>query len=359
MEYSADERALIWLNGCSRFSRKQKLELIREAKKPAVLLENIGAVRDFIVSCYGEGEFVKLCAAVKSGECERTIAQLNEKGITVVTCMSDYYPQDLLDTDEPPVLLYCMGNIELLKKRKFSIIGSRHSLPFALKKAEEFAEKLSEQGVSVVCGTAEGVETVVMRGALKRGNLITVLAHGFDYFYPESNRQLLIRAESEGLAVSEYAPDVRPQQYLFRERNRIIAGLCEGVLVCSASKRSGCRITADFATDYGRDLFAFPYGIGVSSGEGCNALIKSHANLCDSIDDIFFFLGMTVKEEEKPTLGKSESEVYEIIKEDGQTHFDVLLQKTGKPVYELMGVLSMLEIKKMIVKNIGNTYSAL
>ena len=140
---------------------------------------------------------------------------------------------------------------------------------------------------TVVSGFADGADSAALEGALAAGGkVISVFANGLDYIYPAINRPLADKVEKCGLIITEYPPEVGPKPYHFPVRNRIIAGLSKGTLVVSADKTSGALITADYAADYGRDVFAFPYSIGAFSGAGCNALIKKGAFLAENILDI-------------------------------------------------------------------------
>ena len=360
MNYSDDERAIIRLDCIMGLSREQKLRIIAGAGQPASIWEDIGKIREKIGNSIPPSAYNYLEAAKIEG-IDKTIADaLNKSGITAVTFMSDKYPERLTEIEDPPLVLYCKGNIDLLSRDKiFTIVGSRKTLPNVLALAEEFSAELSKNGVTIVTGLAEGVDAAAIKGALPSGNIISVLPGGFRHVYPNFHRELFEKISEKGLAVSEYPPDVVSKPYFFPERNRILAAMSEGVLVCSAGKKSGTNYTADYANNYGKDVFAFPYSPGVPSGEGCNAMIKEFAYLCDSTDDIFFSLGIDKnKAEKKAELSDAESKVYECIRE-GEIHIDALLIKTEMKISAITPVLTMLEIKKYIVKNPGNTYSAI
>lgn len=359
MNYSRDERAIIWLDSFAELTREQKLRIIKAAKTPAAAVERFSDIADSLAREIDPQILAEMKSSLLSGGVERAADELGEKGIVPLTCMTDGFPENLLQIPDPPLMLYLKGNVGLLGSLKFTIVGSRRTLPAILSRAEEFARVLTENGVTVVTGIAEGIESSVITGALPSGRIISILPGGFGHVYPDFHKPLVDKIAQSGLVISEHNPDVATKPYNFPERNRLLAAISKGVLVCSAGKRSGTSYTADFANSYGRDVFAFPYTLGVPSGEGCNAMIKEYAMLCDSPDDIFTALGVVPgKKENAAKLSPPEERVFACVKE-GEIHIDLLLQKTGMSIREIQPVLAMLEIKKYIVKNPGNTYSAI
>ena len=168
------------------------------------------------------------------------------------------------------------------------------------------------------------------------------------------------KVEKCGLIITEYPPEVGPKPYHFPVRNRIIAGLSKGTLVVSADKTSGALITADYAADYGRDVFAFPYSIGAFSGAGCNALIKKGAFLAENILDIFgvYSLDFNTPAQTDP-LSEDENAVYVAVKSLGDAFLPDVAETLGKPLYEVRSIICALEIKKKVAALGGNRYSAI
>lgn len=289
---------------------------------------------------------------------KKVLGELDKKGIKCVTIISESYPEALKNTDEPPILLYCKGDTELLKSECFSIVGSRKTTPKALSLTRQIAGELS-QYFTVVSGIAEGADCAALEGALATGGkVISVLANGLDHAYPASNCNLIRKIEACGLVISEYSPEVLPKPYYFPIRNRIIAGLSRGTLVVSAAEKSGATITADFAVDYGREVFAFPYSVGIVSGEGCNSLIKKGACLTRNVLDILNEFGLDFKGCEKAELSKDESEVYNIIKNSDEAFLPEIADKLKRSVADITTVITLLTIKGLIVSLGGNRYSA-
>lgn len=356
MRFTKEEKSLVWLDSFGlEYARKAAFMKISEN-----IAETVSGFADFrekIASAVGEEDCAKLEAARTPEYLSDLFSRYSARGILPVTWYSDLYPEALKEIDNPPFVLYCKGNAELLKERKFSVVGSRRTLPHILKETESFSEALSEYFV-IVTGLADGGDTAAATGALESGRIISVLAFGFDHVYPECNRGLLEKIEEKGLAVTEYIPSVAPKKHLFPERNRIIAGLSEGLLVVSGDKKSGTRITADFAYNFGRDVFAFPYSIGTASGEGCNHIIKEYAKLTDNLVDITSAFGINLTEKEEISLTSAERAVLEALAE-GERHISEIAAKTGLKPYELPPLLTLLEMKKLASPCGGNRWSAL
>lgn len=279
-------------------------------------------------------------------------AQLDKRGIECVTYVSAEYPELLKHISTPPIVLYLKGDKKLLAGRHFSIVGSRRTNPSALVQCKRFAKELSEY-FTIVSGSASGADSAALDGA--KGRAISVTAFGFDYL-ELSNPQLKAVCE-RGLFVSEHFPTVKPQTFLYHPRNRIIAGLSAGTLIASAGEKSGALITAGYAADFGKEVFAFPYNIGVDSGVGCNNLIKQGANLCQNPLDILDAFGLDLKPSLVITLSEDEQKAYAVIKEQGEIFVPHLAQNLGVLPFKLTPVLASLEIKGLICKIGGNRYS--
>lgn len=352
-----EERAEIWLDSF-KIEYGKKMRLYELASSPRILAERFSCYYEKAAAIVGEKTARKMADALRDSDDLKKLAETyKRKGITLVPYSSSLYPEDLRQIPEPPLVLYCKGDINLLRGRKFAIVGSRRTAQPIMKITERFAEELSKHFI-IVSGMAEGGDTAAIQGALPSGRVISVLAYGFNYVYPECNRGLLERVAEKGLLISEYPPDTEPRAYLFPERNRIIAGICDGVLVVSGGEKSGTRITADLAVQYGRDVFAFPYSMGTASGAGCNAIIKEYAKLTDNLVDITDAFGINLTETDEISLTPAERAVYEALRE-GEAHLIEISERTGLKVHELPAVLTLLEMKNMIVSCGGNKYAAI
>lgn len=287
------------------------------------------------------------------------LEKLKRDGIGCVTYLSDGYPENLKHTDCPPAALFYKGNASLLNTNCFSVVGSRKSTAAALAQCRKICGELTH-AFTVVTGMADGADSAAAEGALDSGKIISVLANGFGYFYPAVNRGLIERVAQNGLLLSEYPPHIPPRKFNFPFRNRIIAGLSRGTLVVSAGETSGALITADYAAEYGRDVFAFPYSVGIASGVGCNTLIKNGAYLTENILDIFRAYGLDLeKSENYVKLTAEEEAVYKLIKAEGEAFLPAVAQSLKMFTYQLIPLISSLEIKKKIIRLGGNRYSAI
>ena len=287
------------------------------------------------------------------------VSLLNDNGVTAITYYSTNYPKSLKSVYNPPLILYAKGNLDLLKSEKiFAIVGSRKCLPQDKAIAEDYAKTLSSNGITIVTGIAEGIDSSAIKGALKSKNIISVTAGGFDKLYPSTNQDLFDEVAKCGLCLSEQRIGVQSTPYMYPVRNRIIAGLAIGVLVVSASVKSGTMHTVSYALDGGKEVFAIPHAIGVKSGEGTNKMIKAGAFLTDEPQDILAFYDVEQAQvKEEIILTEKENEIYSVIKEKGSVYIDELCVILNKRVFELMPTLSMMEIKGVIIKSADNFYS--
>ena len=353
MIYTKSEQDLIVLNSFEALTAKEKRFLSEDgsvdfAKNAPTLIKSLTErVYNNVKADFSDGEYR-----------QKVLSALEERGVKCLTLLSQGYPERLKKIPEPPLVLYCKGNTKLLETRCFGVVGSRRTLPNILKECQKISGELAKK-FTVVSGLADGADSAAIGGAIESGKVISVLAYGFDYCYPAINQTLMERLVKSGLVISEYPPETQPRSFYFPQRNRIIAALSDGVLVVSAGKKSGALITADYAFGYSRRVFAFPYGLGVASGEGCNALIKIGAKLVENAADIYEALGESYeKEEKKVSLSDDEKSALQIIREAGEAFAPEIAQKMGKQPFEIIATLSSLEIKRLVVRLGGNRYAA-
>jgi DNA processing protein len=202
---------------------------------------------------------------------------------------TEHYPPLLAAIPDPPLALWVQGSDPaLLRAPQLAIVGSRSPTSTGRDTAEQFAKYLGARGLTITSGLATGIDGASHRGALEQlGGTVAVLGAGIDVIFPRSHQELAAKIAARGLLVSEYAPTVGPQRFHFPRRNRIIAGLTLGTLVVEATRRSGSLITARFATDYGREVFAIPGSIHNPLARGCHLLIRHGAKLVEEAADIF------------------------------------------------------------------------
>ena len=206
--------------------------------------------------------------------------------IAVVPVVSSVYPERLKRILRPPVVLYVKGTLPDCRY-SIAMVGSRMADAYGRKAAACFGRTLAEAGVVVVSGGAKGIDTVSHEGALQGGGkTVAVLGCGPDIIYPPENRNLFERIETGGALISEYPPGTQPERFHFPERNRIISGISQGIVLVQAANRSGAMITAEFAIDEGREVFCIPGNIFTGKSAGPHRLIKAGARLADSPEDI-------------------------------------------------------------------------
>ena len=353
--YDKAERIIIWLDCFLGLEYKYKKELIDYIDDVSGIEELIRLTEKYLTTVVGDNAFKTLKNSATEQYTDFIISSLEKKGVTPITLLSKDYPESLLNTEIPPLVLYCKGDISLLNGKTFGIVGSRRSLPLSISIAKTYASALTKAGYSLVTGIAEGVDATVLKTALEtNGKPISVIAGGFDNIYPSANKDLLNKVIEQGLAISEYPPETVPKPYQFPVRNRIIAGLSKGVLIVSGGIKSGTLYTAEYAEEYGKDLFAVPYSVGIPSGAGCNDLIKRGAKLTDTPQDILDYYGETPVSE-KFTLSDFEKQIVNALK-DGEMHVEKLCNQLGKRIFEVTSILSSLEIKGIVVKS-ANVYA--
>lgn len=198
------------------------------------------------------------------------------------------YPYLLSQIYDPPKRLYVIGNIEILREKCIAIVGSRLASNYGKKVAKDLAYNLSKNNIITVSGLARGIDSFCHKGSIEANSrTIAVVAHGLDMIYPKENRNLAIKIlDCGGAIVSEYKIGMKPLKKNFVERNRIISGLCQDIVVIEAKKKSGSLITANFALNEGRNVYAVPGNIDNENSEGTNELIKSGASVLTNYLDL-------------------------------------------------------------------------
>ncbi|MDB5887784.1 MAG: dprA [Rhodocyclales bacterium] len=218
---------------------------------------------------------------------DAALAWVAEPGNSILTLSDAAFPQSLLQTADPPCLLYVKGKPQLLNRPAIALVGSRNATAQGNANAEAFARALSQAGLTVVSGLALGIDAAAHRGALNGpGSTIAVIGTGADRVYPASNADLAHKIVEDGAIISEFALGTPAAAYNFPRRNRLISGLSRGVLVVEAALGSGSLITARMALEQGREVFAIPGSIHSPLAKGCHQLIKQGAKLVESAQDV-------------------------------------------------------------------------
>lgn len=253
----------------------------------------LGATRSQLCRVVPETLAASILARNRGPEIEKALRWVDKRGHTVLTLADAAYPKQLLEIPDPPALLYVAGRPELLSTPSLAVVGSRNATPQGLRNAHAFARAFSDAGLAIVSGLAIGVDSDAHRGGLEGpGSTIAVLGTGVDVTYPRRNAALADDILSRGALVSEFPLGTEPHAGNFPRRNRLISGLAKGCLVVEAAVDSGSLITARFAADQGREVFAIPGSIHSPLSKGCHALIKQGAKLVESAEDVLDELGM-------------------------------------------------------------------
>ena len=261
------------------------------------------------------------------------------------------FPPRLKAIFDPPPVLHLRGSADpqLLAARAVAVVGARSCSPYGAQVARMLGRELAAAGLLVVSGLARGVDGEAHRGALESGGpTVGVLGCGIDRDYPAVNATLSRRMEDGGLVVSEYEPGVEPAPWRFPARNRIIAGLCEAVVVVEARERSGALITADFALEEGREVFAVPGEITSALSIGSNALLKLGATPLTSTGDVLDALGIerTVAPGE-PDVSEAAQRVFALVR-DMPTGADELVDKASLDAGAVGVALTELELAGLV-----------
>ncbi|MFA5042701.1 MAG: DNA-processing protein DprA [Kiritimatiellia bacterium] len=298
---------------------------------------------------------------------DEELARARKLGCDIVTPADATYPKPLLTIHDPPLALYVWGTLAPGDKRALAVVGSRHTSLYGRETAEKFAFHLAKSGFVVVSGLARGIDTAAHRGALQGGGrTLAVLGGALDCLYPEENAALASGIARQGAVLSEFPLGRQPDRTTFPMRNRIVSGLCMGVLVVEAGSTSGALITAHQALDQGRCVFAVPGRIDSPASKGSHRLIKQGARLVESVDDVleeFEFLippagpgalpGQSALVWAKPDaanlppLNPDEEKIVCALAEE-ELDMDVLTRTTGVPAAALSVSILGLEMKRVV-----------
>jgi len=289
------------------------------------------------------------------------LAWAEQESCGILTLVDPLYPSALLQTEDPPCLLYVRGKPELLNTPSLAIVGSRNATPQGCQTARAFAKALAASGLSIVSGLALGIDSAAHQGALDAGSpasTIAVVGTGADRLYPARNKELAQAIAEQGVIVSEFPLGTPAVAANFPRRNRIISGLARGVLVVEAALQSGSLITARLAGEQGREVFAIPGSIHSPLSRGCHQLIRQGAKLVETAADILEELGEgDIAQPDASTTRDTDP----ILTALGYAPcvLDDLASRTGWPAERLLPRLLELELAQQIACLPGNRYQRL
>lgn len=364
MDDLQNRRLWLALHYLITFNHPQLLEVLAELGSPQALFQAdepvlerlMPAQRDEIRGWQKAGD--RHPASISA---EQDLALMENNGIRLLTLHDQSYPMALRELSRPPLMLFAKGNVEALRTTQLAVVGARKASKLAQETAFSWSAGLAQHGLAITSGLALGIDGAAHRGALSvKGTTIAVLAHGLAELYPPQHRDLADEIVERGVLVSEFPPRVEPRKEYFPRRNRIISGLSAGVLVVEAALKSGSLITARYALEQNRDVFAVPGSVNNPMVKGCHQLIKDGAYLVESPEDILSAMDWQQVRQQSlfgvpPAAGVEPggSKLLEHIAFD-LVHIDELVSATGLPVADLGGELLLLEAEGYIEAIGGN-----
>ena len=329
--------------------------VFKAPKKDLENLEGIGTVR---------ANSIKNFKDFSSSETE--IKFIEQYKISPLFITDKNYPQRLLNCYDSPLMLYYRGSVNLNMPKIISIVGTRVHTDYGKMVCEKIVEDLHAEGILIVSGLAYGIDTIAHRAALKNKlDTVGVLAHGLDKIYPPANKAMAKQMVDNGGLLTEFMSFTNPDRQNFPKRNRIVAGMCDGLIVIESSKKGGSLITAELANGYNKDVFAIPGKITDSKSEGCNYLLKNNkAILITGANDLLEMLNW--KPNAKP-LQKKQRELFieftaderivvDILQQNESMQIDQLYYKSGLSSSAMAAALLMLEMQGIVISMPGKLY---
>ena len=302
-------------------------------------------------------------------EAEEELRFLEENQLEAHFFLDESYPRRLTHCDDGPIILYTKGKMDLNAEKMISVVGTRNATVKGKAFCESLIESLVEHQVTIVSGLAYGIDSVAHKTAVKVGlPTIGILASGLDEIYPKAHYYLAQKMQENGGLASDYRSKTKLFPKQFAERNRIVAGMADAVIVIESSEKGGSLITADLANGYNRDVFAIPGRVDDSQSVGCNRLIKSHkAALLESVKDLEYIMGWEKQKPPKATiqsqlfveLNDEENQLIAAFGEEEQCALDILSLKANLPISKTTTLLLEMEFKGLIKSLPGKVYQRL
>jgi DNA processing protein len=297
------------------------------------------------------------------------LKRITDFGCRVIIQSDDEYPASLREIYDPPIVLYVKGAITTKDKNAVALVGSRQTTHYGIETARKLAYQLAYVGVSVVSGGARGIDTAAHQGAMAaKGRTLCVLGTGINIVFPPENRDLFERIAENGAVMTQFPFNRNGDKQSFAIRNRIVAGMTLGTVVVEADLHSGALITSNFATEYGRQVFAVPGRIDSPRSKGCHELIKKGAKLCEGAEDILSEFEYLFPSSNKPPspgetgmlpaleLSENEQKVLDTLRADDETSIDEVIRKSGLPSSAVSVALLSLEMKRVVKQLPGKLF---
>ena len=291
------------------------------------------------------------------------LKRIEQFGASIITVDDSEYPELLREIYDPPLVLYVRGELKKEDHHAIAMVGTRQSTLYGRQTAERLARQLAASGITVVSGGARGIDSASHEGALQSGGrTIAVLGTGMDIVYPAENIKLYQRIAEQGAVLTQFPFGRRGDKQSFPIRNRIVAGMTQGTVVVEANRSSGALITANFAAEYGRTVFAVPGRIDSPRSAGCHGLIKDGAQLCESAEDVLAeFANHNYSFNEQPglplpALTPAEQSIYNVLTHE-EMQQDAIIRRSELPPAQVSVALLQLEMKKLIQQHPGRLFT--
>lgn len=357
--------ALNLIDGVGPVRARQLLEHFGDA--PTIL----SASRSQLLQVRGIGaETAEAIAGWEKGvDLAGELKRIGDSGCRIVIQSDEEYPASLREIYDPPLVLYVKGALTPKDKNAVAMVGSRQTTHYGIETARKLAYQLAYVGVTVVSGGARGIDTAAHQGALAaKGRTVCILGTGLSIVFPPENKDLFDRIAENGAVISQFPFNRNGDKQSFAIRNRIVAGMTLGTVVVEADLHSGALITANFATEYGRQVFAVPGRIDSPRSKGCHDLIKKGAKLCEDAEDIlseFEYLFPASNKQPSPgetgvlpalELSENEQKVLDNLRTDDETSIDEVIRKSGLPSSAVSVALLSLEMKRVVKQLPGKLF---
>ena len=316
----------------------------------------------------GEDTAEAIAAWEKTTDLSTELKRIAEFGCNIVTQADPVYPELLRQIYDPPIVLYVKGDLSAKDKNSVAMVGSRMTTHYGIETARKLAYQLAYLGVTVVSGGARGIDTAAHQGALSgKGRTIAVLGTGINLVTPPENAKLFEQIAGSGALVTQFPFNRPADKQSFPIRNRIVAGMTLGTVVVEANLTSGALITANFANEYGRQVFAVPGRIDSPRSKGCHDLIKKGAKLCEGAEDILSEFEYLFPASNRPPsasqtgvlpaleLSDNEQKVYDALDHE-EASIDDVIRKSGLPASATSVALLSLEMKRLIKQLPGKMF---
>ena len=290
--------------------------------------------------------------------------QLEAQGITVLIQTDENYPRRLQELEQPPPVLYMLGELTSEDEWAVAVVGTRRVTAYGRQVAEDIAGTLARNGITVISGLARGIDSISHQAALDAGGrTIAVLGSGLDRIYPPENRRLAEQIAAHGALISDYPPGTPPEASNFPPRNRLISGLSLAVVIVEAGQTSGALITAAFAADQGREVFAVPGNISSPGSKGTNRLIRDGAQPLLHPEQVLEALELTMVAEQRTArvvlpADAVEAQLFEALGRE-PLHIDEIRSRTELPIEKVTATLALMELKGMVRQVGGMQYIVL